>query len=51
MIEDTNLKAIHNLTIEVSPEETAVFNDRRYKFESNSQLNALCYTANLRCFQ
>ncbi len=37
MIEDTNLKAIHNDNTEGINQHGAVFNDRRYKFESNSQ--------------
>ncbi len=44
MNEDTNLKAIHNTLYSLPVHCLAVFNERRYKFESNSQHYSLTFT-------
>ncbi len=51
MIEDTNLKAIHNKEFATLNLPSDVFNDRRYKFESNSQQEIKSAILAFSCFQ
>ncbi len=50
MNEDTNLKAIHNGLVKLYADCKLFFNERRYKFESNSQHADTSCNNKLGCF-
>ncbi len=50
MNEDTNLKAIHNGSALYSATKSLFFNERRYEFESNSQLSDSITFIGINCF-